>query len=84
MKMEFSVDFAAVPAIGTRQLILRCRGEDKVSIDHAAAKLGMNQAQFIRTVCVLGARAVLEAMGGERPVDESPKLFNNRPPGVIE
>lgn len=56
-----TIDLTRVPFTGEAKLLLRLKPEDKHMIDLAAHKIGFNQAQFLRTVAINSARAILEA-----------------------
>jgi hypothetical protein len=55
---DVTVNLLEVPAAGSIQVIFRVRESDKADIEKAARKLGMIQADFMRTVLLNAARKI--------------------------
>lgn len=55
------VDLTSIPFGGEAKLMIRLHPSDKDLVDKAAYKIGLNQAQFMRTAVINSAKAVLKA-----------------------
>jgi uncharacterized protein (DUF1778 family) len=55
---QVTIDLEEMPTAGPVQTIVRTRQEDKLDIKKAAAKVGMLESDFMRTVLVNAARKV--------------------------
>ena len=83
--MNVTIDFRSVPPPnGTDQMVFRITPEDKLLVDQAARSLYMSTAQFVRSACVMSARAIAnENPEQAEPVDRRSASFDpDTPPGM--
>jgi uncharacterized protein (DUF1778 family) len=64
-----TVEMVLIPLIdiarsGPSKVLVRLTEEDKALVDIAAKRIGMNQAEFTRTVIAQAARKVISETGG--------------------
>jgi hypothetical protein len=72
---------------GKYQMLMRLRGDDKLTVDTAAKALGLTQADFVRAVVVNGAREVLSQLGVHAPATrllEPPQTSENDEASSVE
>ena len=61
---EVTISLIEVPAAGPTQVIFRVRDSDKADIERAARRLGMIQADFMRTVLLNAVRKINATLVG--------------------
>lgn len=61
------------PRGGGYQMMIRIRRDDKAVIERASRALAVSQSDFMRSLCVNGAREVLQQLGIPEPVYVPPK-----------
>lgn len=77
-----NVNLLEVPAAGPQQVIFRVRHSDKADIEAAAKRLGMIQADFMRTVLLSAARKILS--GEAKKAKPYSAMNPHAPPGIEE